>query len=32
MIQFIIGFLLGWVLGVIIMSLMVAEKRGDKDV
>ncbi len=32
MMQFIIGFLLGGLVGVVIMSFMVAAKRGDKDV
>ncbi len=32
MIQFIIGFLFGGLFSVIIMSLVVAAKRGDKDV
>lgn len=32
MINFIIGFLLGGLFGVVIMSLMVAAKRGDEDV
>lgn len=32
MMQFIIGFLLGGLFGVIIMSLIVAAKRGDEDV
>lgn len=32
MINFIIGFLLGGLFGVVIMSRMVAAKRGDEDV